>query len=100
MEIKAENDLNIAYSLLSEVQKFFEPMGINSSTVNNCINKLYSRRLVESFDPSIDVLGDNDRIRITPSGMAHIELALKCKMYVSNIRDTQHLYVILRFLPK
>lgn len=81
----AKGDLAIAYSALDQVQKYFEPMHVNSSTIKNIVRDLYSRRLVEAYDPSLEIINEDDKVRITPSGRLHIELATRNKMYMSNM---------------
>lgn len=81
----AKGDLGIAYSALEQIQKYFEPMSVTTSTIKNIIGRLYSRRLVESYDPSLEIINEDDKVRVTPSGRVHIELATRNKMYVSNM---------------
>lgn len=82
---KAKGDVAASHHSLYQIQNFFELMSVDANTITTYINHLYFHRLIESFDVSRDYIYEIDRVRITPAGKVHIDLALRNKMYLSNM---------------
>lgn len=66
-----------AFSLSS----FLEPIGLSKKTTMAHLEQLFKYRLVEAYDPTSDELNESTRMRITPSGLMHIELGIDDAAY-------------------
>jgi hypothetical protein len=79
------SDTREAYQEISQIEAYFEPMGISARSVQLACNLLLKRRLVESYDPTDDEVFATQRIAITPSGELHLALSLENQMYVDQL---------------
>lgn len=70
-----------AYSLAA----FLEPIGIPKSVTFNHLEQLFKYRLIEPYDPTSDELNESDRVKITSSGLIHLELAVDDNVYFEQI---------------
>jgi hypothetical protein len=74
--------------LVSELCDFFEGCGVSIEAVLNAIRRLFDRRLIETLDPNVKLLGVADRISIKESGVAHIDLMATSSVYMEQMALT------------
>lgn len=74
--------------LVSELCDFFEGCGISIEAVLSDIRRLFDRRLIETLDPNVRILGVADRISIKESGVAHIDLIATSSVYMEQMALT------------
>ncbi|MGY2257939.1 hypothetical protein [Pseudomonas sp. SDO55104_S430] len=70
-----------AYSIAT----FLEPMGMSRKTTMRHMEDLFSYRLVEPYDPTSEELNETVRLRITSSGLMHIELGTEDLTYCEHV---------------
>lgn len=64
------------YITIGSVCSFFGAMSISEAAVQKSLTALLGARLVEPYDLSIKEYSDDQRVAITYSGLAHLELGL------------------------
>lgn len=64
---------------------FLEPIGIPKSVTLAHLDQLFKYRLIETYDPTNEELNEAARIKITSSGIMHIELATDDPTYFQYI---------------
>lgn len=60
---------------------YFDSIGIDSIDVEACLSELVAFRLIELYDPSENVLNDNQKVAITYKGQAHYNLSTRNSVY-------------------
>ncbi|MDO8902275.1 MAG: hypothetical protein Q7V15_13090 [Phenylobacterium sp.] len=73
---------------IGDICSYFEAAGTRSEQTVLLINRLRERGLLDSLDPNIMGLGPLDRIAITDSGIAHIDLAISSDVYLEEMSMT------------
>ena len=74
-----------AYLSVSQLQDYFEPMGMTELALSEILKHLLEYRLVEPYDPSDDRVYAEQRVAISYSGRMHVEMALTDPIYVSQM---------------
>lgn len=74
--------------LVSEICDFFEGCGVSIEAVLTDIRRLFDRRLIETLDPNVKILGISDRISIKESGVAHIDMMGTSSVYMEQMALT------------
>lgn len=74
-----------AYLAIEQVQNYFEAVGLMPTNCLAIIDELLSYRLVDPYDPSLRDTAEVQRIRITPSGRIHYELATQDRIYIQQM---------------
>ena len=64
------------YISVASVSQYFDGMGYTETAVENSVFALLDASLVEPHDPSIGGLALTQRVALTYSGLAHLEMAL------------------------
>lgn len=73
------------FSSVSALWDKFHSLGVHRETFRYYIDRLYSRALLEAYDPSERTLRDETLVRISPAGLAHARLVFSDNVYVSQM---------------
>ncbi|WP_223543829.1 AAA family ATPase [Pseudomonas sp. BF-B-28] len=98
------DDIESKYLEVNLLMDYLEPIGFARKITRRHLDALFSYRLIEAYDPTMETLEDNTRVKITPSGLIHIELASDDATYVEHvglstpIRSCDALYKIRNLL--
>lgn len=68
-----------------ELATFFEPAGVDPEQTLTILQRLRDRVLIETLDPNVERLSLGQRVAITESGIAHLELTLQSAVYVEQM---------------
>ncbi|QQX59717.1 hypothetical protein [Pseudomonas chlororaphis] len=79
------DDVESKYLEVNLLMDYLEPIGLARKITRRHLDALFSYRLIEAYDPTMEDLEDNTRVKITPSGLIHIELASDDAAYVQNV---------------
>jgi len=77
-------DTEDAYMMVEEIQNYFEPCGVQRRTISNHISDLLRYRLVEPYDPTDNVVYEDQRVRVTHSGQIHYEFTQNDDIYLTS----------------
>jgi predicted type IV restriction endonuclease len=78
-------DADSKYFEVNVLINYLEPIGLTRKVIKRHLELLFSYRLVESYDPTNEILLDNTKIKITPSGLMHIELGLDDLTFIEHV---------------
>ena len=70
---------------LGDLLDFFEPMGVDRACALDVAQRLFLSRLIETLDPTLGGLTEDDKISIKDSGQAHLDLLLDSKAYLQQM---------------
>ncbi|MCU7249148.1 AAA family ATPase [Pseudomonas koreensis] len=79
------DDSDSKYFEVNLLISYLEPIGLPRKVIKRHLETLFNYRLVESYVPTDEVLLDNAKIKITPSGMIHIELGLDDLTFIEHV---------------
>ncbi len=82
-----------AYSIAT----FLEPMGIPRKTTMWHMEDLFAYRLIEPYDPTSEELNETVRLRLTSTGLMHIELGTEDATYWEHIGITSSMRSCQKF---
>jgi len=77
-------DTEDAYMMVEEIQNYFEPCGVQRRTISNHIGDLLRYRLIEPYDPTDNVVYEDQRVRVTHSGQIHYEFTQNDDIYLTS----------------
>lgn len=90
-------DAEAKYIEVNQLIIYLEPIGIPRKVITRHLEALFAYRLVEAYDPTSEILDESTRIKISPSGLIHIELGSDDLTYIEHvglatpIRNGEHL---------
>lgn len=70
---------------VSQLWDKFHSLGVHRETFRYYIDRLFSRALIEAYDPSERALRDETLVRISPAGAAHSRLVYSDNVYISQM---------------
>lgn len=70
---------------LGDLLDFFEPMGVDRACALDVAQRLFLSRLIETLDPTLGGLTEDDKVSIKDSGQAHLDLLLDSKAYLQQM---------------
>lgn len=79
------DDSEAKYIDVFSLSSFLEPIGISKKTTMAQLEQLFKYRLIEAYDPTSEELNESTRIRITSSGLMHIELGIDDSAYFEHV---------------
>lgn len=68
-----------------ELWERFQGLGAARETFRYYVDRLHSRALIESYDPSEKLLRDETLVRASPAGLAHLRLVTSDNVYLSQM---------------
>lgn len=71
--------------LVSELIEFLSVCGPEREAILDHLDRLYEWRLIEDMDPTTERISEASKIYLRDSGVAHIELALKSRVYIEQM---------------
>lgn len=74
-------DVEERHLTVHSIVQYFEAIGADAVHLQKCLVELVSLRLVEPYDPSVNILSDSQKLAITYKGLAHYDLATKNSVY-------------------
>jgi len=74
-------DVEERHLTVNSIVQYFEAIGADAVHLQKCLMELVSLRLVEPYDPSVNILSDSQKLAITYKGLAHYDLATKNSVY-------------------
>jgi len=74
-------DVEERHLTVQSLIQYFDALGVDMVDMQRCLAEMVFLRLVEPYDPSASVLGDNQKLAITYKGIAHYELSTRNKVY-------------------
>jgi cold shock CspA family protein/Cdc6-like AAA superfamily ATPase len=77
----AGRDVEERHLSVQSIVQYFEALGVDLSDFQRCLVEMISLRLVEPYDPSVNVLSDYQKLAITYKGNAHYDLSTKNNVY-------------------
>ncbi|GAG65468.1 unnamed protein product [marine sediment metagenome] len=78
-------DVEETYLSVDNIINYFEPAGIPSSIIKENLRELLSYRLIQPYDPTDQVVYEDQRLRVSHSGRIHCEFSLTKDSYVSHM---------------
>lgn len=81
-------DAEDSYLSTEQIYSYFDAVGINEDATRKHLEKLLEYRCVEPYDPTEESIQDDTRVRITSSGLIHIEFALTDPIYMEHVALT------------
>lgn len=78
-------DLEEAYLNVDSIINYFDPAGISSSIIKENLQELLSYRLIQPYDPTDQIIYEDQRLRVSHSGRIHYEFSLTKDSYVSHM---------------
>lgn len=85
MNASRADSIDSRHWTVGELSRFLEACGCAQEQTEVVLQRLRDRVLVETLDPNILTLTSGDRVAITDSGIAHIELALGSAVYLEQM---------------
>ncbi|MEE3043906.1 hypothetical protein [Thalassospira sp.] len=82
---RSVHDLLESYLTCSEVEDYFESMGVPADLTRANIHALIESRLLEPYDPTDLSVRPGQRVSITHSGEMHVEMAMHDLIYFSQM---------------
>lgn len=73
------------YLSVDNIIDYFDPAGVSSSIIKENLQELLSYRLVQPYDPTDQVIYEDQRLRVSHSGRIHLEFSLRGDPYVSHM---------------
>ena len=70
------------YVFLSQIFSVFDELAVPLPVIRELIELLFYYQLIESFDPNVELLDENNRVKITPRGKLHLDWATQEITYV------------------
>ncbi|WP_205208409.1 cold-shock protein [Chromobacterium haemolyticum] len=74
-------DVEERHLTVQSIDQYFEALGVDTVDIQKCLAEMASLRLIESYDPSVSALSDNQKLAITYKGLAHYDLSTKNSVY-------------------
>jgi energy-coupling factor transporter ATP-binding protein EcfA2 len=84
----SDGSINAAHASLTDVIDYFDSMGIGSTVLRRSVERLANAHLLAAFDSSEQLVVDESRFRITPSGKIHLEWVLGNESYMQEMALT------------
>ncbi|WPK02136.1 AAA family ATPase [Pseudomonas putida] len=78
-------DAEAKFIEVNQLVIYLEPIGIPRKVIIRHLEALFSYRLVEAYDPTSEALDENTKIKISPSGLIHIELGSDDITYIEHV---------------
>ncbi|WP_146218509.1 AAA family ATPase [Pseudomonas sp. RW409] len=78
-------DAESKYIEVNLLMSYLEPIGIPRKVIKRHLEVLFTYRLVEPYDPTSELLEENTKVKISPSGLIHIELGSDDKTYIEHV---------------
>lgn len=70
---------------VSDLWTLFSAINVPRETFRHFVERLFSRAMLESYDPSEKILRDETLIRVSPAGSAHYRLTFSDPVYLSQM---------------
>lgn len=64
---------------------YLDPIGIPRKVITRHLEALFAYRLVEAYNPTSEILDERTRIKISPSGLIHIELGSDDLTFIEHV---------------
>lgn len=77
----AGRDVEERHLTVQSIMQYFEALGVDVADLQRCLVEMISLRLIEPYDPSVNVLSDYQKLAITYKGNAHYDLSTKNSVY-------------------
>lgn len=78
-------DADSKYMEVNVLASYLDPIGLHRKVVKRHLETLFAYRLVEPYDPTSELLEDTTKIKISPSGLIHIELGTDDSTYLEHV---------------
>lgn len=79
------DEAELSYMKVSEIEEYLDPMGCSPFAVRKHLEKLLKYRCIEPYDPTESTLTDSSKLKITSSGLMHIEFTLGDRTYIEQV---------------
>lgn len=77
----AGRDVEERHLTIQSIVQYFEALGVDTVDIQKCLAEMAALRLIESYDPSVSVMSDNQKLAITYKGLAHYDLSTRNSVY-------------------
>lgn len=78
-------DADSKYMEVNLLVSYLDPIGLPRNVVKRHLEVLFAYRLVEPYDPTSELLEDTTKVKISPSGLMHIELGTEDLTYLEHV---------------
>lgn len=82
---RSVNDSLESFLTCSDIEEYFEAMGVPANLTRTSLQKLLETRLIEPYDPTDQTAHAGQRVSLTTSGEMHIEMAMHDSIYFSQM---------------
>lgn len=86
-ENASSDELDI-YIAFEEIDHYFENMGVATRCVLVAVETMVKYRLIEPYDPNVEVITPTTRLAVTSSGHMHFEMAFSEPAYLEQMAIT------------
>ncbi len=80
-----KEDSEQAYIEVSEIHAFLDSLGVNFHAAQGHLETLAKFRCIEPYDPTEQTIQENTRLKITHSGLIHMEFCLDDPTYMEHV---------------
>lgn len=76
-----------AYLAIDSIQEYFTAMNIGTGAVRKAMSSMLAAGLIESFDPTQTNISEAERVRISHSGVLHLEWSTGHPIFISSMAE-------------